>query len=76
MSTQRKQQFLQELQSRIKVTLDAIKSNKDLAKIIHDLPDEKRLDIIAMIFLSTNIKAGYEKQFVEAVMSLKDLVTK
>ena len=65
-----KQQFANELNERMEMTVKTMLENKEWKEILSHFNKDQVVNIIATVFLTTNIKEGYEKEFINAFMSL------
>ena len=70
MKTTAKQQFENELNERMSMTVKTMFENDTWKEIFSHLSQEQIINTIAMVFLSTNIQKGSEQAFINAVMAL------
>ena len=70
MTTTAKQQFENELNERMAITVKTMMENKQWQEIFSHLSQEQIIDTIAIAFLTTNIKEGSEKAFINACRAL------
>ena len=70
MKTTAKQQFENELNERMSMTVKTMFENDTWKEIFSHLSQEAKINIISMVFLSTAVEKGSEQSFVNAVMAL------
>ena len=70
MKTTAIQKFEKEFNERMEWTIKTMMENEEWKEIFSHLSQEKIIDVIGVVFLSTAVKEGHEQAFVNAVMAL------